>query len=116
MTSVTVYSTGPSCQRCRITCRCLENAGISFAVVDITQDRREDVRTFLTDELGYSEAPVVIVDDEPQHHWSGFRPDLIARLAARSRSEQSESLSGIGSSLPSLRDGLDVSTRSTMTR
>jgi hypothetical protein len=24
---------------------------------------------------------VVIVDDEPQHHWSGFRPDLIDRLA-----------------------------------
>ena len=32
-------------------------------------------------ELGYSQAPVVVVDD--QDHWSGFRPDKIERVAKR---------------------------------
>lgn len=31
-------------------------------------------------ELGYSSAPVVVVDDED--HWAGFRPDHIDRVAA----------------------------------
>lgn len=109
MTSVTVYSTGPSCQRCRLTCRCLADAGIPFAVVDITEDGHGGVRTFLTDELGYSEAPVVIVDDEPQHHWSGFRPDLIDRLAARVGDEQAEASAAsmqAAARLPSLLDSL----------
>ena len=80
MTSVTVYSTGPSCQRCRLTCQCLEIHGTNFTVVDITQPGNEAVREFLTEDLGYAEAPVVIVDNEPENHWSGFRPDLIDRL------------------------------------
>ncbi|HAS32842.1 MAG: NrdH-redoxin [Leifsonia sp.] len=81
--SVTVYSTGPACQRCRLTCRCLEGAGIPFTVVDLTDAETAAAREFLTGDLGYSEAPVVIVDDEPENHWQGFRPDLIGRLAAR---------------------------------
>jgi len=28
MTDVTVYSTGPSCQRCRLTCQRLDKIGI----------------------------------------------------------------------------------------
>jgi glutaredoxin-like protein NrdH len=81
MVSVTVYSTGPSCIRCTMTCRCLQSAGIPFHVVDVTTE--PTALQFVTEELGYSEAPVVIVDEEPQHHWSGFRPDLIDRLADR---------------------------------
>lgn len=85
MISVTVYSTGPACQRCRLTCRCLEVAGIPFTLVDVTDADAAAVRDFLTDDLGYTEAPVVILDEEPEHHWSGFRPDLIERLASRGR-------------------------------
>jgi len=81
MGSVTVYSTGPSCIRCTMTCRCLQSAGIPFRVIDVTTE--PIARQFVTEELGYTEAPVVIVDEEPQHHWSGFRPDLIDRLASR---------------------------------
>ena len=81
--SVTVYSTGATCMRCALTCRCLSAAGIRFTVIDITEEVNVDVREFLTDDLGYSEAPVVVVDDEPEHHWSGFRPDLIDHLALR---------------------------------
>lgn len=79
MPRVTVYSTGPSCIRCTMTCRCLQSAGIPFEVVDVTVDNA--ALQFVSDELGYSEAPVVIVAGEPPHHWSGFRPDLIAQLA-----------------------------------
>lgn len=79
---VTVYSTGPGCQRCRLTCESLIRAGIAFRVVDLTRAENDEARAFLTDDLGYTEAPVVIVDDETEHHWSGFRPDLIHRLAA----------------------------------
>ena len=79
MVSVTVYSTGPSCIRCTMTCRCLQSAGIPFEVIDVTIDEAALQR--VTQELGYTEAPVVIVAGEAEHHWSGFRPDLIARLA-----------------------------------
>jgi glutaredoxin-like protein NrdH len=97
MGSVTVYSTGPTCIRCTMTCRCLQSAGIPFRVVDVTAE--PIALQFVTEELGYTEAPVVIVDEEPQHHWSGFRPDLIDRLADRliaSRSPQIAPHSGLG--------------------
>ncbi len=81
MLRVTVYTTGPSCIRCTMTCRCLRSAGIPFEVVDVTIDNA--ALEFVSDELGYSEAPVVIVAGESPHHWSGFRPDLIAQLAKR---------------------------------
>ena len=82
MISVTVYSTGPGCMRCTLTCRWLTVASIPFTVVDLTAEQNAAQRSFVTDELGYTEAPVVLVDDDPQHHWSGFRPNLIDRLAA----------------------------------
>jgi glutaredoxin-like protein NrdH len=44
-------------------------------------DASAAAREYVTEELGYSQAPVVCVDGEPEHHWSGFRPDLIDRLA-----------------------------------
>jgi glutaredoxin-like protein NrdH len=79
---VTVYSTGPAGQRCRLTCEHLTRAGVEFRLIDLTGEGSDDVRAILSDDLGYTEAPVVLVDDEPEHHWSGFRPDLIDRLAA----------------------------------
>jgi glutaredoxin-like protein NrdH len=82
MLTVTVYSTGAACMRCTLTCRCLESAGIPFAVIDLTAEENADHRMFVTGDLGYTEAPVVMVDDHPPYHWSGFRPDLIDNLAA----------------------------------
>lgn len=83
MITVTVYSTGPGCVRCTLTCRCLSAARIPFTVIDLSDNRNAVHREFVTNELGYTEAPVVLVDNDLQHHWSGFRPDLIDRLAAR---------------------------------
>ena len=74
--SITVYSK-PACVQCDATYRALDKRGIDYTVVDISQDLEalEMVRS-----LGYMQAPVVVADDT---HWSGFRPDQIAALAAQ---------------------------------
>lgn len=74
--SVTVYSK-PACVQCNATYRALDKAGIDYEVVDISLDAgaRDEVMA-----LGYLQAPVVMAGGE---HWSGFRPDRIAALAAR---------------------------------
>ena len=81
MIVVTVYSTGPDCIRCALTCRCLTAAGIPFIVVDVTD--QPEAYAFVRERLGYREAPVVVVSSPGVEHWAGFRPDLISELAAR---------------------------------
>lgn len=74
--SITVYSK-PACVQCDATYRALDKRGLDYTVVDISQDAEalDMVRS-----LGYMQAPVVVADDT---HWSGFRPDRIAALAAQ---------------------------------
>lgn len=77
---VTIYSK-PLCVQCDATKRALRKAGIAFTEVDITET--PDALTYITGELGYVQAPVVVVEDGTgEDHWSGFRPDNIKRLAA----------------------------------
>jgi glutaredoxin-like protein NrdH len=76
--TVTVYST-PDCVQCRLTYLALEKAGIAYRVVDLERDPR--ARDHVTRELGHATAPVVVVDQDPDVHWSGFRRDRIAALA-----------------------------------
>lgn len=73
--SIVVYSK-PACVQCTATYRALDRRGVDYRVVDVTTDAAalETVRS-----LGYAQAPVVVTDDA---HWSGFRPDLIAQVAA----------------------------------
>ncbi|WP_249354088.1 glutaredoxin family protein [Microbacterium sp. 2FI] len=78
---MTVYTTGIRCQRCRLTRIRLEELGVPYREIDLTDDANRAAREFVTDDLGYSEAPVVVVDAEPENHWSGFQPDRIDRLA-----------------------------------
>ena len=73
---VVVYSK-PSCVQCNATYRALDSVGIEYRVVDLTQD--DEALEYVQD-LGYSQAPVVVASDED--HWSGFRPNHISRLAA----------------------------------
>jgi glutaredoxin-like protein NrdH len=74
--TVTVYSK-PDCVQCGATYRALDAKGIAFEVVDLTESPA--ALEYVTQELGYSAAPVVVVDE--QDHWSGFRPDKIAQHA-----------------------------------
>ncbi|MFE5339668.1 glutaredoxin-like protein NrdH [Isoptericola sp. NPDC056578] len=73
--SITVYST-PACVQCDATYRALDRKGISYDVVDLTQDPEA---LAMIRGLGYLQAPVVIAGDT---HWSGFRPDQIGALAS----------------------------------
>lgn len=78
MIEVTVY-TKPSCPQCLFTETKLDDLGVPYKTVDVTEDpaAMEYVRT-----LGYSSAPVVLVSGDVQH-WSGFRPDRLAGLTER---------------------------------
>jgi glutaredoxin-like protein NrdH len=52
----------------------LEQKGIAFEVIDISQDK--NAAQTVTD-LGYRQVPVVVSGEK---HWSGFRPDLLGAL------------------------------------
>ena len=72
---VTVYSK-TACVQCTATYRALDGKGIPYTVVDITQV--PEALAYVCD-LGYVQAPVVVVDEHSQ--WSGFRPDCIEATA-----------------------------------
>lgn len=75
--TITVYSK-PSCVQCTMTYRALDKAGLAYDVVDVTENAA--AYEYVTGDLGYSQAPIVVVDEHD--HWSGFRPDNIGRIAA----------------------------------
>jgi len=75
-TTVTVY-TKPICGQCIGTKRHLTAKGIHYEEVDVTTNPA--ALEYVTEELGYSAAPIVVVDDH--NHWAGYRPDLIDKLA-----------------------------------
>jgi glutaredoxin-like protein NrdH len=77
MSTITVYTTGPACMQCRLTKTALTTAGLGFEEIDVRQSA--EALDYIQDELGYTQAPVVVVDD--QDHWSGFQPDEIRRVA-----------------------------------
>jgi glutaredoxin-like protein NrdH len=72
--SVVVY-TLPECQLCRMTRMKLDQVGVSYTVVDLSQDEAalEHVKT-----LEHLQAPVV---ETASTSWSGFQPELITALA-----------------------------------
>jgi len=76
---IVVYTTGPACIRCTMTKKVLTQKGVPFTEVDIRENTA--ARDYVVEDLGYTEAPVVVVSDED--HWSGFRPDQIDRLIKR---------------------------------
>lgn len=74
--TITVYSK-PACVQCNATYRALDKVGCDYTVVDISEDA--DARDYVMS-LGHLQAPVVVAGGE---HWSGYRPDKIAAVAAR---------------------------------
>jgi glutaredoxin-like protein NrdH len=75
--TITVLSK-PACVQCTATYRRLDACGIEYEILDMSVDATALAQA---KELGYLQAPVVIVAGED--HWSGFRPDKIDELAAR---------------------------------
>lgn len=72
--SITVYSK-PACVQCVATYRALDQRGLSYEVIDLSED--DDAMEKVT-ALGYRQVPVVVAGDQ---HWAGFRPDMIGALA-----------------------------------
>ena len=72
--TVTVYSK-PACVQCTATTRALDARGIAYQLVDLTQDAVAMAQVLA---VGYRQAPVVVAGEA---HWTGFRPDMIGRLA-----------------------------------
>lgn len=73
--SVTVY-TKPGCVQCNATVRKLDELHIPYELVDLTTDGA--ALAYVRDELGHSQAPVVVANAD---HWRGYRPDRLAALA-----------------------------------
>ena len=67
---ITVYSK-PSCVQCTATYRKLDDNGMEYTLVDVSEDESALARI---KDLGYLQAPVVVA---PNGHWSGYRPDKI---------------------------------------
>lgn len=76
MSIVTVFSK-PACVQCTATTRAMDQKGIDYNVVDLTEDAEamDKVRA-----LGYRSAPVVVAGED--NHWGGFNPDRINGLIA----------------------------------
>jgi len=72
---VKVYSK-PGCPQCSMSYKLLEQLGISYNKIDITQDEDGYNRVI---SLGYQSLPVFEVNG---NHWNGFDPDAIKSLAA----------------------------------
>lgn len=84
MASITIY-TGPACSDCRRTKTILDDCGLDYREVDVS-DRPEVI-----DELragGFAQLPVVFV--EGMAPWSGLRPDMLVRLKAAAALECEE--------------------------
>ncbi len=74
--TVTVYTSGPSCQACVLTKRHLDRRGITY-----TEEPLDGDNAAAAIELGFTTAPVVCVSvDGVEDAWSGYRPDRIDRL------------------------------------
>lgn len=71
--SIVVYSK-PNCVQCTASYRALEQRGISYNVVDISEDADS---LALVRSMGYMQVPVIVTESD---HWSGFRLDKINSL------------------------------------
>ena len=79
MTSTTEYTvyTKPDCPQCDKTKAYFDSKGISYTAVDITEVPA--ALEYITEELGYSQAPVVQNNADDQDLWSGLRRDKLVQ-------------------------------------
>ncbi|MDQ4504422.1 glutaredoxin family protein [Sinomonas sp. ASV322] len=71
--TITIY-TKPGCFGCTKTEEKFREAGmtpgVDFQVIDLTQT--PEAIEYVTNDLGYSQAPIVVVDEHD--HWAGLNP------------------------------------------
>ncbi|GAA5201677.1 glutaredoxin family protein [Arthrobacter gyeryongensis] len=74
----TVY-TKPACSQCDETKAYFDRKGIAFHEVDVTTN--EGAFEYITEELGYSQVPVVVNNADDEDHWAGLRRDKLVQAA-----------------------------------
>ena len=74
--SIIIY-TRNDCVQCHATKRAMESRGVAFEMVNVDQvpEAADTLR-----KQGFRQLPVVVAGETS---WSGFRPDMINRLAAQ---------------------------------
>ena len=80
---ITVYSLPENqCPQCKFTKRKLDDLGLPYEVVEVSDD---PAAVKLIREMGFSSAPVVVVDfgDDASWSWQGFSPSRIEQMVAR---------------------------------
>jgi glutaredoxin-like protein NrdH len=79
--TLTLYIKPANCFACDKTKQKFTEAGIEFTAIDITTN--EQALAYISEELGYSQAPVVLYErDGTEDHWSGLNPPKIAHVIA----------------------------------
>lgn len=78
LTAYTVY-TKPDCSNCEKTKDYFDSKGVTYTAVDITEVQA--ALEYVTVELGYSQAPVVVNNADDQDHWAGLRRDKLVTAA-----------------------------------
>ncbi|MDF2051647.1 glutaredoxin family protein [Arthrobacter sp. Cr_A7] len=73
-TAYTVY-TKPDCRNCDKTKDYFDSRGITYTTVDITEVPA--ALEYITEELGFSQAPVVVNNSDDQDRWCGLRRDKL---------------------------------------
>ena len=74
--SIIIY-TRTDCVQCHATKRAMESRGVAFEMVNI--DQQPEAADTLRAQ-GFRQLPVVVAGETS---WSGFRPDMINRIAAQ---------------------------------
>lgn len=78
---IDIYSL-PRCSKCNATKSALNSRGLvegkDWTEHDLSLAENEAARGWVMEDLGYEEAPIVVINDDD--HWSGFRPDKIVKL------------------------------------
>lgn len=75
-----VVYTKPGCFPCRKTIQKFTDAGLTPQIVNVAE--HPAALEYVTEELGYSQAPVVVytADDDSENHWSGLDLARIQRV------------------------------------
>lgn len=81
MAAITIFGK-PNCVQCTQTVKTFERGGLEADRDFIYRDVSEDpaAYAYVTEELGYSAAPVIVLED--QDHWSGYNPPNNKRAIA----------------------------------
>ncbi|MFB0839980.1 glutaredoxin family protein [Arthrobacter sp. E44] len=79
--TVTIYIKPSGCFGCNKTKQKFVEAGLSVHEVDVTTNQA--AFEYITEELGYSQVPVVVYEREgSENHWSGLNPGKIDQVIA----------------------------------